>query len=367
MGNPVSHVRAVIERVEARACRLPTARIPESDGTLAWNATTIVIVQVHAAGVTGIGYSYVDAAAVAIVDNVLGSALVGADVHTTAALNARMVRAVRNHGAAGVCACAISAVDIALWDLRAKLLDLPLAELLGCARTTVPAYASGGFTSTSVAALEREVREYAAAGHKRVKIKIGRDALLDRERVRAVTAAVPELELMVDANGAYTPKMALAVADWLGEHGVVYFEEPVSSDDLDGLHLLRERAPMAIAAGEYGYDSRYFLRMLEAGAVDILQADATRCLGVTGFLAAATLADAFQIPLSAHCAPALHAHLAAAVPRLAHVECFFDHVRLEEMLFLGTPTVLAGALAYDPRRPGLGIELREREVERHAA
>src|SRR5207244_10069424 len=101
---------------------------------------------------------------------------------------------------------------------------------------------------------------------------IGRDAALDRDRVRAVREAVPALELMVDANGAYTPKQALAVADMLGERDVVYFEEPVSSDDLVGLRLVRDHAAMAIAAGEYGYDARYFLRMLEAGAVDVIQA-----------------------------------------------------------------------------------------------
>ena len=357
----------VIERVAVRACKLATARVPESDGTLAWNSTTIVIAEVSAGGVTGLGYSYVDAAAAAIVEHVLAGVVTGGDPFAIPALHARMVRAVRNQGSAGVCACAISAVDIALWDLKARLLELPLASLLGAARTEVPAYASGGFTSTSINALEREVREYEEQGYTRVKIKIGRDAALDYDRVRAVRATVPALQLMVDANGAYTAKQALAVARTFSEHGVVYFEEPVSSDDLDGLHLLRERAGIDIAAGEYGYDTRYFLRMLGAGAVDILQADATRCLGVTGFLAAAQIADAFQTPLSAHCAPAVHAHVAAAAPRLAHVECFFDHVRLEQLLFDGTPMLRAGALVVDARRPGLGIELRQREVERHAA
>ena len=359
--------RVTIDHVAVRACKLPTARVPESDGTLAWNSTTIVIAEVSAGGVTGIGYSYVDAAAAAIIEHVLAGVIHGGDPFAIPGLHARMVRAVRNHGSAGVCACAISAVDIALWDLKARLLELPLAALLGAARTEVPAYASGGFTSTPINALEREVREYEAAGYTRVKIKIGRDAALDYDRVRAVRAAVPSLQLMVDANGAYTAKQALAVARMFGENGVVYFEEPVSSDDLDGLHLVREHAGMDIAAGEYGYDTRYFLRMLGAGAVDSLQADATRCLGVTGFLAAAQLADAFQTPISAHCAPALHAHVAAAAPRLAHVECFFDHVRLEELLFEGIPTMRAGALVVDSRRHGLGIELRQREAERHAA
>ena len=114
----------------------------------------------------------------------------------------------------------------------------------------------------------------------------------------------------------------------------------MSSDDLDGLRLLRDRAPagMEIAAGEYGYDPFYFRRMLEAGAVDVLQADATRCGGITGFLKAAAIADASHMPLSAHTAPALHLHVCCAAPRLRHLEWFHDHVRIEQVLFDGAPT-----------------------------
>ncbi|MGE5185482.1 MAG: enolase C-terminal domain-like protein [Acidobacteriota bacterium] len=356
-----------IEHVAARAVRLPTLRVPETDGTGTWAATTMVIVQVSAAGETGIGYSYVDAAAAGVVEHLLAGCLHDVDCFAIPMLHARMVRAVRNHGRAGVCACAISAVDIALWDLKAKLVEAPLAELLGCARREVPVYASGGFTSTPLDELAREVASYADAGHVRVKIKIGRNARADLERVRVAREAAPGVALMVDANGAYTRKQARALADRFALDGVVYFEEPVSSDDLDGLRALRDASTLDIAAGEYGYDPYYFRAMLAAGAVDIVQADATRCLGITGFLAAAALADAAQVPLSAHCAPAIHAHAAAAVPRLAHVEHFFDHVRMEQLIFDGAPLATAGVLGYDARRPGLGLELRVRELERHAA
>jgi L-alanine-DL-glutamate epimerase-like enolase superfamily enzyme len=354
-----------IDHVYVRACRLPTLHVPESDGTLAWSATTIVIVRVAAGGELGLGYTYADAAAAGVVEHLLEGALLGSDPFATTMLNARMVRAVRNHGRAGLCACAISAVDVALWDLKAKLVGLPLADLLGRARDEVPTYASGGFCSTSLDDLATEVSGYAAAGHTRVKIKIGRDAAVDRERVAVVRAAAPDVALMVDANGAYARKQAVVMADWLAEHDAVYFEEPVSSDDLDGLRLVRDRARLAIAAGEYGYDPMYFRRLVDV--VDILQADATRCGGVTGFLQAAALADAAGVPLSAHCAPAIHVHAAAAAPRLAHVEHFFDHWHVEQLLFEGAPLPRAGMLAHDTRRPGLGLELREREAERHAA
>jgi len=356
-----------VERVALRVCRVPTVRRPETDGTAAWDATTLVIVELHARGASGLGYSYIDAAAATVVRDLLEPCLVGADAFAIPALATRMLQAVRNHGRAGVVACAISAVDVALWDLKARLLDVPLAELLGCARASVPVYASGGFTSTPPDELAAEVAGYVAAGHRRVKLKIGRDCELDRERVRAARAAAgPDVELMADANGAYTPKQALAMAELLAAHGVCYFEEPVSSDDLAGLRLVREHAPpgMAIAAGEYSYDLDNARALLAGGAVDILQADVTRCLGITGFMMTDALCEAHHAPLSAHCAPALHAHAGAAARRLVHVEQFFDHARIEAMLFDGAPVAQGGELAYNAARPGHGLALRLSEAVR---
>ena len=357
--------REVIDQVAVRALRLPTVA-PESDGTAEWSSTTMVVVELAAAGVRGLGYSYVDAAAAKVVRDLLEPCVLGADPFAIPAASVRMVRAVRNHGRRGIAACAIAAVDIAMWDLKARLVGVPLADLLGRARDDVPVYASGGFTSTPPRELAREIEGYVAAGHRRVKIKIGREPSHDLERVRvARDAAGPHVELMVDANGAYDRKQALVMAEALADYGVVYFEEPVSSDDLTGLRVLRERADIAIAAGEYGYDAMDFARL--AGVVDILQADATRCLGVTGFLQADAIADAYGIPLSAHCAPALHAHAGAASRRLVHIEQFFDHVRMEQVLFDGAPGMRDGAVHVTTRRPGLGLELRHPEVERHAA
>jgi L-alanine-DL-glutamate epimerase-like enolase superfamily enzyme len=367
-GDVAPHRSRRIERVALRVCRVPTIRRPETDGTAAWDTTTIVIVELHAGGATGLGYSYIDAAAATVIRDLLEPCILGADAFAIPAAMTRMVQAVRNHGRAGLVACAISAVDIALWDLKARLLDVPLAELLGCARATVPVYASGGFTSTPPDELAAEVAAYAAAGHRRIKLKIGRDAALDRERLRAARAAAgPAIDLMVDANGAYAPKQALAIAtDLLCDLGVVYFEEPVSSDDVAGLRLVREHAPpiMAIAAGEYLYDADAARTLLAANAVDILQADVTRCLGITGFLHIDALCEAHHTPLSSHCAPALHAHAAAASRRLIHVEHFFDHVRLESLLFDGAPVARQGTLSYDPTRAGHGLSLRLAEAVR---
>ena len=280
-----------------------------------------------------------------------------------------MVAAVRNVGLPGIAATAIAAVDVALWDLKARLLDLPLVRLLGAARESVPVYGSGGFTSYDTGALRDQLATWADAGIDQVKIKVGRSPRDDVARVRAARSAVgPDVALFVDANGAYAAKQALALAGEFARYDVCWFEEPVPSDDLDGLCLLRERAPagVEIAAGEYGYDVRYFRRMLAAGAVDVLQADATRCLGISGFLAASAVADAFAAPLSAHTAPAIHLHPCCAVANVRHIEWFHDHVRIERALFDGVVEPVRGELRPDVTRPGLGLELKREEAARYA-
>lgn len=361
--------RALVDRLDVHVFEIPTEHGPESDGTLVWASTTMVLVEARGAGLTGLGYTYATAATAAVIQDLLAPVVVGIDALSIPAASARMIAAVRNQGVPGISACAISAVDVALWDLKARLLGVALADLLGPARTRVPLYASGGFTSSSPSVLAAEIASYVAAGFRRVKIKIGREPAKDLERIRtAREAAGHGVELMIDANGAYQRKPALALAEAAAEHGVVWFEEPVPSTDLDGLRLLCDHAPagMNIAAGEYGYELSYFRHMLDAGAVDVLQADATRCLGVTGFLRVDALCAAHGIPLSSHCAPALHAHLDAAAGQIVHLEYFRDHARIEAMLFDGNLEPEQGALAYDRRRAGLGIRLRKRESERHA-
>jgi len=359
---------APIERIWARAYRIPTEE-PESDGTLEWDSTTLVVAHASAGGRTGMGLTYAATAAATLIEERLAPHLSGRDAFATTACWDEMVLLVRNLGAGGLCSMAISAVDSALWDLRAKLLDVPLVSLLGQARRRVPVYGSGGFTSYSVAQLEKQLGDWVAAGLRCVKMKIGRQPDKDLTRVRAVRAAIGEgPEIFVDANGAYSRKFALRQADSLAELGVTWYEEPVSSDDLRGLALLRDRAPpgMELTAGEYGYDSVYFRRMCAAGAVDVLQADATRCKGVTGFLRAASVADSFLLPLSSHCAPSLHLHPCCAAPRVRHMEYFHDHVRIERMLFDGALSPVGGEIAPDLGRPGLGLELKESDARRFA-
>jgi L-alanine-DL-glutamate epimerase-like enolase superfamily enzyme len=283
---------------------------------------------------------------------------------------AAMLHSICNLGRPGIVSMAISAVDTSVWDLKAKLLIVPLVKLFGQVHDGVAIYGSGGFTSYSNQQLAEQLGSWVEGGILRVKMKVGRDVSVDSERVWIARDAIgKDAELFVDANGAYSRKQALQQADSFANSGVSWFEEPVSSDDLDGLRLIRDRAPagMDIAAGEYGYDTWYFRRMLEAGAVDVLQADATRCAGFTGFLQAASLCQAHHLPFSAHCAPTLHVHAGCAAAPLRHLEYFHDHVRIENMLFDGVPQPTNGKLYPDLTRPGIGLELKRADAQRFAA
>jgi len=348
------------------ACTVRTDR-PESDGTLEWDATTIVIVEARHGGRGGLGYTYGPAAIGALVRDELAPAVRERDPLDVPGAWDAMTAAVRNAVPSGLAMYAVAAVDVALWDLKARLLGVSLSSLLGRRRDAVGIYGSGGFTSYTVGELCEQVSGWVAAGMTAVKMKVGRDARADPQRVRAARAAIgPEAELMVDANGAWSAGEAVAMAARFAEHGVTWFEEPVSSDDVGGLVHVRSRAPagMAIAAGEYATEVHAFRRLL--GAVDVLQADVTRC-GITGMLRADALCAAFDTPLSAHCAPALSANVLVALERARHIEYFHDHVRVESLLFDGVPAPDGGELRPDPSRSGHGLELKRAEAERRAA
>ena len=362
-------IDVALERLDVSVLTVPTD-FPESDGTAEWDATTMVLVEAHAGDCTGLGYTYGDAAAGALIRDTLAPLVEGRDALAVTATTALLRRACRNLGRPGLGAMAISAVDTALWDLKARLLELPLATLLDAVHDAVPLYGSGGFTSYPEDRLTGQLAGWVDAGIPRVKMKIGREPDRDPHRVSVARAAVgDETELYVDANGALDRKQALALAGELAERfGITWFEEPVSSDDLEGLRLLRDRAPAGvdIAAGEYGDTLPAFERLLDAGAVDCLQADVTRCEGITGFLRVAALCEARSLPLSAHCGPSIHVHPCCAAVPLRHLEYFHDHVRIEHIVFDGVLEPVDGELRPDLSRPGNGLELKRADAERYA-
>jgi L-alanine-DL-glutamate epimerase-like enolase superfamily enzyme len=357
-----------VENLTVSAYRIPTDSPAESDGTLVWNATTLVLVEVRAGGITGIGYTYADAATARLIQETLAAVVRGMNVMATGRIWDALVACVRNLGRSGIASMAISAVDVALWDLKARLLEVPLVVLLGAVRDAVPVYGSGGFTSYSSDELRAQLSGWVEMGIPRVKMKIGRDAVGDIARVAAAREAIgDDAELFVDANGAYGRKQALSQAARFAESRVSWYEEPVYHRDLDGLRQCRDRAPagMEISVGEYGYDPAEFAGILAARAVDVLQADASRCEGITGLLVVDALCEASAMPLSTHCAPSLHAHVACAAKRVRHVEYFHDHARVEHMLFDGVLTPQAGALCPDLTRSGLGLEFKHADARKY--
>ena len=359
-----------VDELEVGAYTVPTDQ-PEADGTLAWDSTTIVVVHAHGGGEWGLGYTYADVSTAKLVESKLADIVAGRDAMAPQAAWEAMVEQTRNLGRPGITSMAIAAVDVALWDLKARALGLPLCKLLGMAHDRVPVYGSGGFTAYSNERLAEQLSGWVEQGIPRVKMKVGSEPDRDPERVKVARSAIgPNARLFVDANGAYSRKQALDLAGRFADDArVSWFEEPVSSEDLEGLRLMRDRAPagMEIAAGEYGDDAPYFRRMIEAGAVDVLQADVTRCGGITELLRVGALCRAHNLPLSLHCGPAIHLHPATALEQFVHLEYFHDHVRIEHMLFDGVMPPSDGNLVPDLERAGIGLELKRVDAERYAA
>jgi len=360
-----------IDRLDVSVYTIPTDA-PEADGTLAWDSTSIVVVEPHTrGGTTGLGYTFGDTATGTLIRDLLANVVLGRDVRDTTAVWEAMVRSIRNLGRPGICSMAIAAVDIALWDTKARCADQPLFRLLGAVRDAVPIYGSGGFTTYTEQRLVDQLAGWVGQGIPRVKMKIGADQgaswQQDIKRIAAVRAAIgADTELYVDANGAYDRTQARRLGlRFAEEFAVSWFEEPVSSDDLHGLAQLREALPLDVTAGEYGYDLVYFEHMLDAGAVDVLQADVGRCAGITEWLRVASACAAQQTPFSAHCGQSLHAHVACVPPNLRHIEYFHDHARVDQIMFDGVLAPIDGSLRPADDRPGLGLTLRRADAEPH--
>ncbi len=357
----------IIKEIKVAAYTIPTDS-PESDGTIKWDSTTLILVEISAGNHTGIGYSFANEASAYFIEKNLKQLVEGKDAMQIPSIVESMVHSVRNNGNSSVIAMAISAVDNALWDLKAKVVGLPLVSLLGKFNDGFQIYGSGGFTSYSIDRLQKQLRGWAEQGIKQVKMKIGREPDKDVFRVKKAREAIGrDVALFVDANAAYTARQALDFAWHFADLNVTWFEEPVAANNLKGLHFVREQSPpaMQIAAGEYGYNLPYFEEMMSAGAVDVLQADATRCGGISSFLKAGHTCEAHQLPFSSHCAPALHMQPAMSLPAFYTGEYFYDHVRIENMLFDGVPQPIDGKLFPDMSRPGLGLDFKYKDAEKY--
>lgn len=362
-------VGPVLESLSVSTFTVPTDA-PEADGTLEWDSTDVVLVEAHAGGRTGLGWTYAPAPCADLIRTVLEPAVCGSPVLDVPSGALAMHRAVRNMSRAGLVGYAIAAVDCALWDLKARLLGLSLASLLGRVREDVAVYGSGGFVSYSPAQLDQQLSRWTGEQRMgRVKIKIGHgatgvpDPAADRAWIRRARTVIGEdAELFVDANGAYQATEAIRLMRDVADSRVTWFEEPVSSDHPAQMARVRDALDVDIAAGEYGTDLYYFQHMCASGAVDCLQVDVSRCGGITQWQRIAAVAAAHGLEVSGHCAPHLSAAVAASTPNFRHLEWFHDHVRIESMFFDGTLDPTHGQITPDIGAPGNGLVLRRSDV-----
>ncbi|WP_329000841.1 mandelate racemase [Kribbella sp. NBC_00709] len=363
-------IDAAVDAIDVAVYAIPTDA-PEADGTIAWDNTTMVMVRARSGRTVGTGWTYGSPACAPVVTGQLAGIVQGRDALDVGGAFDAIVKAVRNAGRPGAIGYAISAVDVSLWDLKARLLEVPLHKLLGAVHDEVPVYGSGGFTTYDEDQLRDQLSHWVQEQRiPRVKIKIGeswgRNPRRDLDRMQQARSLVgDETELFVDANGGYSRKQAIRMMHAAEDLDIAWLEEPVSSDDLQGLREVRDAVLPDVTAGEYGYDLYYFARMCQAGAIDCLQADVSRCGGITEWLRVAAVAASHGLDISGHCGPHLHAHVAAATANLRHLEWFHDHVRIESMFFDGTLDPAGGTIRPDPTSPGLGLTLRQADVERY--
>lgn len=355
-----------ITRFHVSACTVPT-ETTESDGTLNWKSTTIVIVQLAAGETWGLGYTYGNPGLKSFAVDLINKAVIDEDAFSITGIWGKLVQLVRNEGRTGESSMVISAIDNALWDLKAKLLQLPLLSLLGQSRERVEGYGSGGFNSYTHEQLEHQITSWLEQGFKKMKVKITGNLEHERARLSFIRRLCgPEVQLFVDANEACDKKVAREFADLLKELKIIWFEQPIFAYDLKGMHDFKLQMPTGIylTTGEYVYNLTDLSNILQADAADVIQLDVTRCEGVSGFLKCSNLCEAYDVPISTHCAPALTVSPACSVGGLKHIEYFFDHARLENMLFDGVPQPRDGYFKPDLSRLGNGLILKKREIEK---
>lgn len=331
-----------------------------------------LFVHVHTdEGVEGFGLGQSNPGTREIIERAFKDLLIGRDPFDIERLWSDMFWRVRGYGRKGVAFCAISAVDIALWDLKAKALGLPLYKLLGPYADSVPIYGSGGWTNFTLAELIAETEGWVEQGVKRVKIKVGKDfgnaEREDIERVAAVRRALgDDVAIYIDANNGYHPKQAIYMAREFERYQVGWFEEPLLADDIDGLARVAASTTIPVATGEHEYTKYGFRDLIARGGADIVQPDVGRVGGVTEWMKAAHLAHAFDLPVAPHGVQLVHLHLCCATPNLKVVEYLKVAHDADKVWYTEFPEHENGMWSPFPDKPGLGLELDPAAVEKYA-
>ncbi len=335
---------------------LPVALSDSTHGTITHFELVTVRLRDHE-GLEGVGYTYtvgrVGGAVHALIARDLAPLLQGRDETRIEALWQQMWWALHYGGRGGAVALAISAVDIALWDLKARRAGVPLWRLLGGFDPAVPCYAGGIDLDFPLDKLLRQTDDNLARGFRAIKMKVGRPQLSqDVERVRAMRAHLgPDFALMADANMRWSVDQAIRAARALADTGLVWLEEPTIPDDVDGhVRILRDGG-LPIAAGENLHSLYEFKQLIAAGGVSFPEPDVTNCGGVTVFMKVAHLAEAYNLPVTSHGVHDLTVHLLAAAPNRSYLEVHgFGLDR-----YIEAPIAIADGNAIAPDRPGHGV------------
>lgn len=320
----------------------------------------------------GLGVGDGGRAAQTLINESLKPILIGADPLFIEKLWDDMFWRVRGVGRKGLAFGAISAVDIALWDLKAKYFNVPLYKLLGAYTDTVPVYGSGGWTHFSADELVAEQAGYVERGMKSVKMKVGKDfgksEKEDIERLAAVRDAVgDDVEILIDANNGYYAKQAIRMARAFEPYRVGWFEEPVLADDIEGLAAIAAAIDIPVATGEHEYSKFGFRELIARGGADIVQPDIGRVGGVTEWIKVANLAHAFNLPVAPHAFQLVHLHVTCATPNLRIVEYLGAAEEFDKLVYTEFPEPIDGMWSPYPDRPGLGLELNPDVVKKYGS
>ena len=321
-------------------------------------------------GFEGFGLGQANPGVREVIENDLKDLLINQDPFNIEKLWDDMFWRVRGYGRKGVAFCALSAVDIGLWDLKAKALGLPLYRLLGPYRDSVPIYGSGGWTNFTVDELIAETTEWVEQGINRVKIKVGKDfgqsEREDIQRVAAVRRSLgDDVAIYIDANNGYYPKQAIYMAKEFEQLQVGWFEEPVLADDIEGLARIAHATSIPVATGEHEYTKFGFRELIARGGADIVQPDVGRVGGVTEWMKVAHMAHGFNLPVAPHGVQLVHLHLCCATPNLKVVEYLKTAHESDLIWYTEFPEHKNGMWAPYPDRPGLGLELSAEAVEKY--
>ncbi|TPW27885.1 mandelate racemase/muconate lactonizing enzyme family protein [Martelella alba] len=344
-----------------------------SDATRKVETIGFLIVRVTTdQGLEGLGVTYHEVggeATAELIRRSMAPRLIGRDPFDTEVIWSEFFHYLRGVGRKGLTYCALSAIDIALWDLKGKIVDLPIYRLIGGGRTKVPVYASGGWTSYSDDELLEEVTGMVGRGFRAVKFKVGSDGgtnpRRDAERVRKVREAVgPDIALMVDANNAFDAATAVQLANRIRDYDITLFEEPVFADDMPGLQRFKRGTDIPLATGEHEYLKFGVRDLLLHQAADIIQVDGTRAGGYTEMIKCAALTQAWNVRFAPHAMENIHLQLAAAIPNTLFLERLLMFEDLTANVFDNAPVPIDGFM-HVPDLPGLGLTLNMDFIRAH--